>query len=100
MPPLVMPIITAKYAPPSIMPRANARVTAESHHVPGGSNSFAVPSSLEMDLLSSRRSCTWHSVGREGTCAHTTIVGQLRKSVSGTMEEHLVELGRGLIPSY
>lgn len=35
-----MPIITAKYAPPSIMACANASLTVESQHVSVGSNSF------------------------------------------------------------
>lgn len=49
-----MPIITAKYAPPSIMACANARLTVESHHVSVGSNSFAAPSPLR-DRYSSQQ---------------------------------------------
>lgn len=70
----MMPIITAKYAPPSIMACANARLTAESHHVSVGSNSFAAPSSSEIDLLSNRHSCTWHTEHREGTQNPQTLL--------------------------
>lgn len=41
MPPPIMPIITAKYAPPSSMACANVSLTVESQHVSVGSNSFA-----------------------------------------------------------
>lgn len=49
-----MPIITAKYAPPSIMACANASLTVESQHVSVGSNSFAALSHSEINLPPSR----------------------------------------------
>lgn len=48
-----MPIITAKYAPPSIMACANASLTVESQHVSVGSNSFAALSHSKINLLPS-----------------------------------------------
>lgn len=53
-----MPIITAKYAPPSIMACANASLTVESQHVSVDSNSFAALSHSEINLLPSRRLCS------------------------------------------
>jgi len=47
-----MPIITAKYAPPSIMACANASLTVESQHVSVGSNSFAALFYSEINLHS------------------------------------------------
>lgn len=53
-----MPIITAKYALPSIMACANVSRTVESQHVSVGSNSFAALSHSEINLLPSRYLCT------------------------------------------
>lgn len=60
-----MHIITAKYAPPSIMACANASLTVESQHVSVGSNSFAALSHLEINLLPSGHLCT--CLTRKGT---------------------------------